>query len=121
MIFSWPSENVAGQTKRAIAVALQITVGDIGAIAGVLIYRPDFAANNYRKPHIIAIGYLCFAIAVASYLWIWMSRENRRRDAAQAKTSGKLEALESPEKSQEDLWREKERMGDRYPDYRYQV
>lgn len=31
---SWPGENVSAQTKRAVAVAMQITIGDIGAIAG---------------------------------------------------------------------------------------
>jgi hypothetical protein len=31
---SWPGENVSAQTKRAIAVAMQITIGDIGAIVG---------------------------------------------------------------------------------------
>lgn len=34
LLLSWPGENVSGQTKRAIAVAMQITIGDIGAIAG---------------------------------------------------------------------------------------
>lgn len=33
-VTSWPGENVAGQTKRAVAVAMQITFGDIGAIVG---------------------------------------------------------------------------------------
>ncbi|KAF8123081.1 major facilitator superfamily domain-containing protein, partial [Mycena galopus ATCC 62051] len=33
----WPGENVSGQTKRAIAVAMQITIGDIGAIAGYIL------------------------------------------------------------------------------------
>lgn len=34
LAYSWPGENVSGQTKRAVAVAMQITIGDIGAIAG---------------------------------------------------------------------------------------
>lgn len=34
VFYSWPGENVSGQTKRAVAVAMQITIGDIGAIAG---------------------------------------------------------------------------------------
>jgi hypothetical protein len=34
LVTSWPGENVSGQTKRAVAVAMQITIGDIGAIAG---------------------------------------------------------------------------------------
>ena len=77
---SQPRENVSGQTKRAVAVAMQITIGDTGAIAGVLIYRLAFAGHLYRKPHITAIGYLLFAIAVAMYLYTWTRRENNRRD-----------------------------------------
>ncbi|RDB17850.1 hypothetical protein Hypma_000772 [Hypsizygus marmoreus] len=80
LLLSWPGENVSGQTKRAVAVAMQITIGDIGAIAGVLIYRPNFSGHRFRKPHIIAIGYLVFAVVVATYLWWWMSRENERRN-----------------------------------------
>ena len=58
---------------------MQITIGDTGAIAGVLIYRPAFAGHLY-KPHITAIGYFLFAIAVAMYLYTWTRRENNRRD-----------------------------------------
>ncbi|KIM43201.1 hypothetical protein M413DRAFT_398146 [Hebeloma cylindrosporum] len=58
LLLSWPGENVSAQTKRAVAVAMQITIGDIGAIAGVLIYRPSLNAHRFRTPHIIAIGYL---------------------------------------------------------------
>ena len=57
-------------------MAMQITIGDIGAIVGVLIYRPSFQGHRFRKPHIIAIGYVTFAVAVASYLWWAMAKEN---------------------------------------------
>ncbi|KAJ1303150.1 hypothetical protein OPQ81_011351 [Rhizoctonia solani] len=80
LLLSWPGENVAPQTKRAVAVAMQISIGDLGAIAGVLIYRPEWSANKFRKPHIISIGYLAFALAVTAWLWVWMARENKRRD-----------------------------------------
>ncbi|KAJ7134646.1 major facilitator superfamily domain-containing protein [Mycena epipterygia] len=108
LLLSWPGENVSAQTKRAVAVALQITVGDIGAIAGVLIYRPEFAAHGFRKPHIIAIGYLVFAAAVATYLWVWMARENKRRDSIAAEKSDASTA-------------EEERLGDRSVLYRYVI
>ncbi|KAF7298948.1 hypothetical protein MIND_00842900 [Mycena indigotica] len=106
LLLSWPGENVSGQTKRAVAVAMQITIGDIGAIAGVLVYRPDLSAHRFRKPHIIAIGYLLFAILVAAYLFTWMSRENKRRDA-----------LDEKEESEE----EATKLGDRSVKYRYVV
>ncbi|KAK7056771.1 hypothetical protein VNI00_002488 [Paramarasmius palmivorus] len=113
LLLSWPGENVSGQTKRAIAVAMQITIGDIGAIAGVLIYRPEFSGNHYRKPHIISIGYLLFAAVVSAYLWYWMSRENRRRERLLAdKSFGEHASLD-----------EKQRwiLGDRDVHYRYVI
>ena len=58
---------------------MQITIGDLGAIAGVLIYRPAFSAHRFRLPHMIAIGYLTFSIALSSALWYSMASENRRR------------------------------------------
>ncbi|KAH8825764.1 major facilitator superfamily domain-containing protein [Flagelloscypha sp. PMI_526] len=117
LLLSWPGENVSGQTKRAVAVAMQITIGDIGAIAGVLIYRPSLSANNFRKPHIIAIGYLIFAILVASYLWWWMEKENKRRDALLTS-----EAAHTAEKEDGERRRlEKLRLGDRDLEYRYVV
>ncbi|PPQ91679.1 LOW QUALITY PROTEIN: hypothetical protein CVT25_012892 [Psilocybe cyanescens] len=110
LLLSWPGENVSAQTKRAIAVAMQITIGDIGAIAGVLIYRPNFSAHRFRKPHIIAIGYLTFSALVTVYLYTWMTRENRKRDAA---------AREGKEVDVKTTVEERQRLGDRHPNYRY--
>ncbi|TFY69078.1 hypothetical protein EVG20_g3300 [Dentipellis fragilis] len=109
LLLSWPSENISGQTKRAVAVAMQITIGDCGAITGLLIYRPEFAAHHFRKPHIIAIGYIFLGIASASALWYWMARENRRR--AEIIASGKDEV---DSKTRLDL-------GDRDVHWKYQV
>ncbi|KAF5360501.1 hypothetical protein D9756_005021 [Leucocoprinus leucothites] len=116
LLLSWPGENVSAQTKRAIAVAMQITIGDIGAIAGVLIYRPSLSANRFRKPHLIAIGYLLFSVVIASYLWWWMDKENKRRASiliAQKEAKGESRGDFDP--SQE----EKQRLGDRALQYRY--
>jgi hypothetical protein len=58
---------------------MQVTIGCMGATTGVLIYRPAFSAHHFRKPHTVAIGYLTFAISMASTLWYFMASENRRR------------------------------------------
>jgi len=79
LLLSWPSENISGQTKRAVGVAMQITIGDMGAVTGVLLYRPAFSAHHFRGPHIVAIGYLTFSIVIAGALWYSMASENRRR------------------------------------------
>ncbi|KAG6837626.1 hypothetical protein H0H93_006147 [Arthromyces matolae] len=136
LLLSWPGENVSSQTKRAVAVALQITVGDIGAIAGsafspspielpssdvvygytsVLIYRPSLSANHYRTPHAIAVGYLAFAIIIASSLAFYMKKENKRRQ--DALRDGKESDFYTPAQV-----REKEQgytLGDRDIQYRY--
>jgi len=133
---SWPGENVSAQTKRAIAVAMQITIGDIGAIAGyaneililmcisaymslrffrVLIYRPNLSTHRFRIPHIISIGYLLFSILVAVYLWTWMARANQKRDATQAGEGKDIDGLSSTSPE------ERLRLGDRHPNYRYVI
>lgn len=90
---------------------MQISIGDLGAIAGVLIYRPEWSAIRYRKPHIISIGYLAFALGVTTWLWVWMARENRRRD--------KLEAEREKGFAEEISAEEKVDQGDRYVGWRY--
>ncbi|RXW22875.1 hypothetical protein EST38_g2973 [Candolleomyces aberdarensis] len=112
LLLSWPGENVSAQTKRAIAVAMQITIGDIGAIAGVLIYRPNLSAHRFRTPHLISIGYLLFAILVTIYLATYMSRENKRRDEVLATSEVEI-PLSTPEQRQE--------QGDREIRYRYVI
>ncbi|KAG2748939.1 MFS general substrate transporter [Suillus brevipes Sb2] len=110
LLLSWPGENVSGQSKRAVAVALQISVGDIGAIAGCLIYRPTLSSHLYRTPNLIAIGYLLFAIVMTTYLWVVMRVENRKRDCLLSKGEAKEETEE-----------ERIMLGDRSVRYRYRI
>ncbi|KZV98850.1 MFS general substrate transporter [Exidia glandulosa HHB12029] len=120
LLLSWPGENVSGQTKRAVAVAMQISIGDIGAIAGVLVYRPSLSANRFRKPHLISIGYLIFGALVAAYLWTWMARENKRRAVVRqnlAKTQPEDVEKQAVEADRE----ERLLQGDRHVSYVYQV
>lgn len=91
---------------------MQIMIGDIGAIAGCLVYRPSLSAYLYRKPNLIAIGYVLFAILMATYLWVMMARENRRREAVLANSKEDF-SLETDE--------ERIRLGDRSIYYRYQL
>ena len=107
---SWPAENISGQTKRAVGVALQITIGDLGAVTGVLLYRPAYAAHRFHKPHIIAIGYLTLSIVTAGGLWFGMARENRRR--AEIIAAGKDEEVD---------YETKVLLGDRGVHWRYTV
>lgn len=91
---------------------MQICIGDLGAVTGVLLYRPSFSGHQYRKPHIITIGYLLFAVVIASVLWVWMGRENRRREREVSEGEG-WDGSISPEKAAES--------GDRHILWRYQL
>ena len=35
LVLSWPAINVSGHTKRAIANAMQISIGNLGAVMGI--------------------------------------------------------------------------------------
>lgn len=60
MSHSQPLENLSGQTKRAVGVAKEIMIGDLGPISGVLFYPPP--------PHIAFTGHLTLSIVVASVM-----------------------------------------------------
>jgi hypothetical protein len=82
IVLAWPANNVSGQTKRAIANAMQIFIGNVGAIIGTQIYRPTSAPRFYLG-HAIALGYLFANVVVVGILWIVLKRQNSK------KTSGK--------------------------------
>ncbi|KAG8626950.1 hypothetical protein KVT40_005895 [Elsinoe batatas] len=77
---SWPAMNVSGQTKRAAANGLQITVGNLGAIMGTQLYRAN-DGPRYIVGHSMALAYLFGNIVVVSTLFFVLRAENRRRDA----------------------------------------
>ena len=43
ILASWPPNNVSGQTKRAVAGALQNSVGSIAVVIGIQLYRTEWA------------------------------------------------------------------------------
>jgi hypothetical protein len=107
---SWPSENISGQTKRAVGIAMQITIGYLGAVTGVLVYQPEFPTQHFRRPHIIAIGHLIFSTIVAGVLWHRMASENHRRAKMIAANKDKIVGRET-----------KVLLGDREIHWRYRV
>ena len=44
---SWPASNVSGQTKRATASAMQISIGNLGAIMGTQLYRTEWSPRFF--------------------------------------------------------------------------
>ncbi|SPQ24186.1 31066c46-cff1-4d58-ae8a-6a644d8ea200 [Thermothielavioides terrestris] len=91
LALSWPAINVSGQTKRAVANAMQISIGDLGAVIGTQLYRTD-TAPRYVLGHSFALGFLVAEIVVSSLLYFMLKRENERREAiaAEVKEVGDL-------------------------------
>lgn len=111
LVLSWPAINVSGQTKRATANAMQISIGNLGAVLGTQLYRAD-TAPRYVLGHAFALGYLCVNIVVVSALLWLLNKENRGKEAhllAHPDTPGFHD-------SADDL-----KQGDRHPRWRFQI
>lgn len=92
LALSWPAINVSGQTKRAVANGMQISIGNMGAVIGTQLYRAD-DGPHYFVGHGTAIGYLLGEIAISVLLYFLLKRENERREAItpEVKEVGQLE------------------------------
>ncbi|KAH8427129.1 allantoate permease family MFS transporter [Aspergillus melleus] len=90
IVLSWPANNVSGQTKRAIANAMQISIGNLGAVLGTQLYRTE-TSPRYYLGHGFALGYLIANIAVVGILWEVLKRENVRK--AEVREREGLQAL----------------------------
>jgi hypothetical protein len=80
IVLSWPAANVSGQSKRATATAMTITIGNLGAVLGTQLYRPKTSPRWYLG-HGFALGYLFFNLVNTSALWFLLEKENRRKRA----------------------------------------
>ena len=47
VVLSWPAGNVSGQTKRATAQAMQVSIGNFGAVLGTQLYRPKWSPRHF--------------------------------------------------------------------------
>lgn len=79
IVLSWPANNVSGQTKRATANAMQISIGNLGAVLGTQLYRSNDGPRFFLG-HGFPLGYLCANVVVVGTLWAVLRAENARRD-----------------------------------------
>ena len=87
IVLAWPANNVSPQTKRATANAMQISIGNLGAVLGTQLYRTE-SAPRFFLGHGFALGYLVANLVVVSALWLVLRRENRTRDGTEAVGEG---------------------------------
>ena len=107
IVLSWPANNVSGQTKRATANAMQISIGNLGAVLGTQIYRTE-DAPRFFVGHGLAFAYLCANVVVVGSLWAILKAENARRDRGER--NARLDGVS------EDEW-----LGDEDPRWRFQT
>ena len=81
-------------------------IGDVGAIVGVLVFRPSLAHDFYRIPQGISILYTGLGMILAAVLSITMARANRNGNAARASAKERAGAPA---------------IGDRAREYRFQI
>jgi cyanate permease len=78
LTLSWLTNNIGGQTKRAVATALVVAFTGIGAIVSEQIYR-ESGKVLHNPGHWIVIGILCFTFILVLLLKLLLKYENRRR------------------------------------------
>ncbi|RFU25196.1 hypothetical protein B7463_g11143, partial [Scytalidium lignicola] len=101
IVLSWPAANVSGQSKRATATAMTITVGNLGAVLGTQLYRPD-TSPRYHLGHGFALGYLCMNLVNTSVLWLSLRRENKAK--AELARAGQFDDSRSIQNDEDVRW-----------------
>lgn len=108
-VIAWLGNNLAGQYKRGVGMALHIGIGNFAGAIASNIYRsqdaPRYILGHGLELMFVGIGFVFLPIVALIY-----TRINAKRDAA-AK-----EAAEKGIKYSDDELR---KMGDRAPDFRY--
>ncbi|KAI0114344.1 major facilitator superfamily domain-containing protein [Nemania sp. FL0031] len=79
LVLSWPTINVSGQTKRATATAMQISIGNLGAVLGTQLYR-SHDGPRFIVGHSFALGYLLANAIVVAILAFVLRKENKQRE-----------------------------------------
>lgn len=121
LLLAWPSENLAGATKRNTALAMVISLGNCGAIIGTQVYRIPLGgvANvGYHVSFGLTIVWLFFAFAACSTLFLVMRRENNKRAAllSARQSDGWTET-----RSEEEISKEWQELGDHRVEWKYQL
>jgi len=110
-IVAWLGNNLSGQYKRGVGMAVHIGIGNFSGAIASNIYRtkdtPRFIIGHGFELMFVGIGFICVPIAVVSYM-----RINAKRDAIERA------AMENGEKNKYTP-QELRELGDRAPDFRY--
>jgi hypothetical protein len=85
-----------GQTFRATALAMVISIGNLGAIIGTQLYRIPLGSIENRNYHVsfgFTIVWMAIGIASASALWFGLHRANKTRLARLQAADGSADSI----------------------------
>ncbi|KAI9457539.1 MFS general substrate transporter [Boletus coccyginus] len=108
---AWSGNNLAGQYKRAVGMAIQIGLGNFGGAIAANIYRSQ-DSPRYILGHGVELMFVSIGLIVVPILAFMYKRINNARDEALQ------QRVERGEKLQLSI-RELRDLGDRAPDFRY--
>ncbi|GEM11802.1 MFS nicotinic acid transporter [Rhodotorula toruloides] len=84
---TWLTNNLSGQTTRAIGSAMQLELGNLGALASTNVYRTK-DKPRYLLGHGVVLGFTCLGLVAAPLYAYLLSRENARKRAILALPDG---------------------------------
>ncbi|KAH7049901.1 major facilitator superfamily domain-containing protein [Linnemannia elongata] len=79
VMLSWSGVNIGGHTKRGVAIALIISIAQIGSVIGGQLYRNDDAPLYVRGHSVSALLMALATVSVLAFKFL-LTRENRRRE-----------------------------------------
>ena len=106
-LVTWNANNLAGSWKRAIGVALQLTLGNLGGVAASHIFIAS-EAPEYWTGYGVSFAILMVSIGSAVLLRFLLDRWNKQREKM---TPEEISAKYTPEQLAD--------MGDYSPHFRY--
>jgi len=81
LLISWGSNNMGGMQKRAIGMAIVVSVGNMGGILSSYVYRA-VDKPRYFPGHGAIIGSLFIGLICATFLELYYMRRNKAKLAA---------------------------------------
>ncbi|KAM0749138.1 MFS general substrate transporter [Meredithblackwellia eburnea MCA 4105] len=105
---AWAAANTTSDSMRAGAIGTVVMFGNLGGLVATWTFLPT-DAPNYRHGNSANLGTGTAMLVLASCLWVWQARENRRKEAGHH--DHELEG-----KTTEEI----EHLGIRHPGFRYE-
>ncbi|KAL7938605.1 major facilitator superfamily domain-containing protein [Trichoderma chlorosporum] len=106
---AWLPNNSPRYGKRTTATGMQLTFGNISGIMSAFIY-PALDKPRFIRGHAVSLSMVGFGTCIYAFLWIWLSRANKRRDDGELSEEHQQMAID-----------ELVELGDDSPHYRYTI